>query len=84
MITITEEKFDQLLDELGAMTYRCQDWFPSVEEIKKYIEPQIKENQLMLKFALWMLETAGAPSTDEEKQARRYLMSLTNDSINIV
>lgn len=84
MITIAEEKFDQTLEELGSMTYRCQDWFPTLEEIKKYIEPQIKESQLMLKFALWVLETSPAPRTDEEKQARRYLMSLTNDSMNIV
>lgn len=80
MANITQSKFDEMCDAYDAMRYKCDDWFPTIEEIKTYLEPNIEHDY---KFALWILETSHPPKTEKEKEARRYLMSLVYDHLNI-
>ena len=82
MLHLSQKKFDELLDSLETMEYRCGNWLPTIDEIKTEIEPNI-ENKDVLQFALWILETGITPKTPEGKEARRYLMSLVNEHIKI-
>lgn len=80
MATITQSKFDEMLEAFETMQYRCDDWFPSIEEIKEYLEPNIERDY---KFALWILETSNEPQTQKKKEARRYLMNLVYNHLSI-
>lgn len=81
MITITQNRFDELCESLNEMQYKCDGWFPSLEEIKTKLEPHIERD---IKFALWILETSKPPQTDAQKEARRYLMNLVNSVLDVV
>ena len=81
MFTIAQDKFDELCDSLSAMAYQCGDWFPSLKEIKTTLEPNIDRD---IKFALWILETSNPPKTQEAKDARKYLMTLVYNHLNII
>ena len=81
MVTLTQSKFDELCETLSQMQYKCEGWFPTLEEIKTRLEPTIEHD---IKFALWILETSGSPKTAEQKEARRYLMTLVYSVLNIV
>ena len=80
MVNMTQAKFDELCNSLSQMQYKCEDWFPTLDEIKTLLEPNIEHD---IKFALWILETGPAPKTQDQKEARRYLMSLVNNHLNI-
>lgn len=80
MATITQNMFDEMCDAFESMQYRCDDWFPTLEEIKTLLEPNIDKDW---KFALWILETSNEPKTQEEKEARRYLMNLVYKKLRI-
>lgn len=80
MSCISQEKLDKLCDLYENMEYRCDDWFPTIEEIKAEIEPNI-DRDVIMRFAVWILETSNPQKTDEKKEARRYLMNLVNSNI---
>lgn len=77
---ITYDELDAMLDRFDKAKYKCGNWWPSLEEIKQYIEPDIKNK---LEFALWISETATEPITDEDKIARQYLNKLINNNLQI-
>lgn len=77
-VDFTQTEFDKLCDYFDQFEFQCGPWFPSLEEIKEKIEPNIDEN---IYFAIWILQTSRAPETDKVKTARRYLMRLVNDNI---
>lgn len=55
------------------------DKCPSIDEIKKYIEPDMHTN---LKAALWVTETY-KPKNQEEREAVRYLKRLIQESLDL-
>lgn len=80
MANITQSRFNEMCEAFDEMQYRCGDWFPTMDEIKKYLEPNIERDY---KFAIWILETSDKPNTPEKVEARRYLMSLVYNNLNI-
>ena len=80
MINMKQEKFDKLCDAYDNMEYQCGNWFPSLEEIKTQLEPNIEKE---IKFAIWILQTSNPQTTKEGKEARRYLMNLVYAHLNI-
>ena len=80
MVNIKHDKFDKLCDAYNGMEYRCGNWFPTLKEIKTNLEPNIEKD---IKFAIWILETSELPTTEEGKEARRYLMNLVYAHLNI-
>lgn len=79
-LNMTLKDYDMLCDRLNDNEYKCGNWWPSVEEIKKYLEPKKEE---YAEFMLWIVETADAPVTDEEKASRNYLNRLLTNTIKI-
>ena len=75
---ITFEKYDKLCDRFHDMTFKCGDWWPSIECIKKNTLPQLDQN---LEFLIWITETAREPQTEAEKESRRYINSLLNETL---
>ena len=70
--------FDALCQtEDRVSSYEWQpDFFFCIDDIKKYIEPNIKEN---FNFAVWLLQKE--PKTEQEKETRRYLMNVVNSYV---
>ena len=79
MAEITQKSLDKLCDDFEEITYRAGAWWHSVKDIKTKLEPRIKEK---MAFAIWIVETANSPQTDEEKESRKYLMQLICDNLN--
>lgn len=80
MLELTEEKLEKLLAENEHVLYTCGDWFPTLQEIKAFIEPHM-DSVPVVRFALWVLETSTPPSSSADKEARRYLMDLVYSHI---
>lgn len=75
---LTCDEFGALCDRLEEATFRCGHWWPTMEEVKTFIEPNIKED---LEFALWISITADPPANDEQKEVRTYLNNLINKNL---
>ena len=71
MVEIKQSRLDELCEDFEQMKYKAEGWWPTIEEIDKYIKPRFKSS---LEFALWITETAGEPQTEEEKAAKKHLL----------
>ncbi len=78
MCEVTEKKLDKLCEDFEKMNYKAGTWWPTVEEINTKIAPRITEK---MPFAIWILETAEPPQTDEEKASRKLLSQLVYENI---
>ena len=70
---MTYDEFEAMCQRFEASENKCDDWFPSLTEIKERIEPDIRNK---LEFAIWIDVTANPPVTEEENVARQYLRRL--------
>lgn len=71
--TMSFDDYDVLTERLNDNTFKCGDWWPTIEEIKTYIEPHLSKN---LEFLIWITETADTPQTDEERASKKYINNL--------
>lgn len=71
--TMSFDDYDMLTERLSDNAFKCGDWWPTIEEIQTYIEPQLNKN---LEFLIWIIETADAPQTEEEKKSKKYINNL--------
>lgn len=78
--TMTLEEYDNLCDRLSNNEYKCGAWWPTVEEISKYLEP---EKEKYIEFMLWVLETAENPNNEEEKESKKYLNKILRETLKI-
>lgn len=67
------DEYDTLIDRLNDNSFKCEDWWPTVEEIKEKIEPDLQKN---LEFLIWIMETAQPPETEEQKASKKYINDL--------
>lgn len=81
MIEIKQSELDKMCDDFDKMNFKAETWWPTVDEIKNYIEPCLKSK---LAFAIWITETANEPQTDEEKAAKRYLLNLIYKNVKVI
>lgn len=77
---MTYDEFDTMCEQFSEMSYKCGNWWPTMDEVKQLIEPSIKTS---MEFAVWITETADPPQTDEEKEVRRYLIKLINNNLKL-
>lgn len=71
--TLSFDDYDVLTERLSNNNFRCGDWWPTIEEIKTYIEPNLNKN---LEFLIWISETADTPQTEEQKASKKYINNL--------
>ena len=79
--TLTFDDYDTLTDRLNNNNYKAEDWWPTVEEIKTYIEPNLNKN---FEFLIWITETADAPVTEEQKESKKYINNLLIKTLKLV
>lgn len=77
---MTYDEMDAMCERFAQSEYQCGDWWPTMEEVQKILEPKIKAN---LEFIIWITETADEPVTEEQKEVRRYLLRLINQSVRL-
>lgn len=78
---LTYEKLDALSEYFKELGLSTHGWYPSLEDIEKYIKPNLSDN---IGFIFFILETAGTPQTEEQKRSRQILLNLFNENTNIV
>lgn len=78
---ITFEMYDKLCERYHNSHFKCGDWWPPVDYIKKHLVPRIEQN---LEFLIWITETASEPKTEQEKESRTYINSLINETLIFV
>ena len=78
MKTMTYEKFDDLCEKVTNYKYKPDGWYPTLEEINKYIKP---EPQKYISFILWILENNELPKTKEDKEIVRELNEILKKNI---
>ena len=52
--TMSFDDYDTLVERLTDNSFKCEDWWPTIEEIQTYIESNVGKN---IEFLLWILET---------------------------
>ena len=80
-IMMTFDEYDQLVERLESISYNPEGYFPTIEEIKKYLEPNFLENY---KYMIWLTECNLKPETDEEKASYTYLNKILNKHIKLI
>lgn len=80
MVEITQSALDEMCENFEEMNFKAGAWWPTEEEINTKIAPFIKER---LTFAIWITETASEPQTDEEKAAKKLLLRLIYENLNV-
>ena len=38
------DDYDTLTERLNNNNFKCGDWWPTIEEVQKYIEPNLNKN----------------------------------------
>lgn len=71
-------KFDAMCDRFDNASFKCGAWWPTVFQVKEYIEPKIEQ---YLEFLIWIAETADAPRTEEERESKKYINNLIYNTI---
>lgn len=78
--TMSFNELDALYDRVGNNNFKCGDWWPTVEEIQTYIEPQLNKN---IEFLCWILETADPPETPQQQESKKYINRLLIKTLKI-
>lgn len=73
---ITFDKLCQIEDEVSEYLWKPDDIFYCIDDIKAFIEPDMKNN---IRFAVWLLQKE--PKSEPEKESRRYLMNVVNNFV---
>ena len=71
--TMSFDDYDILVERLTDNSFKCEDWWPTIEEIQTYIEPNVGKN---IEFLIWILETSTPPETPEQKESKKYINNL--------
>lgn len=74
-------EFDIISERVSKNNFKCGYWWPTIEEIQEHIEPNIEKN---IEFLIWIMETADAPETDEQKASKKYINKLLIDNLKLV
>ena len=77
MIELNQKNLDKLCEDFEKMPYKAGAWWPTVDDINKRLAPFIKEK---IAFAIWILETANSPETEEEIASRKLLSRLVYEN----
>lgn len=80
MVEIRQKDLEQLVNDFEEMKFKAGAWWPTMSEVKNKIEPNIKE---MLKFVIWITETADEPETEEEKAVKKRLLHIIYHNVKI-
>ena len=78
---LTYEKLDSVSEAFKKAGLSVHGWYPSLEEIEKFVKPNLPNN---IDFIFFILETAGSPQNDEQRHSRQILLNLFNDNAVIV
>ena len=77
---VTTEAYHGIRDIMKKNPYQLNgSWYPSIEEIQKYIEPELKDN---LEFLIWLIDQ-DMELTMDEKETREYWQKLIDDNFYI-
>lgn len=70
-----------MCDRFDEASFKCGNYYPTIQEIKTYLEPKLDQN---LEFLIWISETAGEPSNPDEVDSRTYINDLLNKTLKIL
>jgi hypothetical protein len=79
--TLTYKQFNEICEEVEKMVYKPENWYPTVEEIEKYILPN---PHAYLKFMLWILENNDLPQSDADKESFNLLNKIIKENYEFV
>lgn len=77
----TFDEYDKVIERLKSVPFRCGLFWPKKEDIQIILK---EEPTKAIDFLLWVAETAEDPETEEDKEAKKYVMSLLYKYIRIV
>lgn len=77
---VTTDAYEGMTEILKRNPHQLNGtWYPTIEEIQKYIEPDLKEN---LEFLIWLINQE-MELTMDEKETREYCEKLIEDNFII-
>lgn len=80
MVDISQKDLDQMISDFEEMKFKAGAWWPTIDDVKKKIEPNIREK---LKFVIWITETADEPETEEEKAVKKRLLHIIYNNVKV-
>ena len=80
MKKMTFDDYDAMCERFGIMQYKCDDWWPTPEELKEKMGNEINP---YLDFLTWIVETNNPPTTDEEKRSLKYINKLLRENLKL-
>ena len=81
MKEITFDEYEAMCERYEEAPFKCENWFPTIDDIKFRIEPEIDKN---IDFLVWIVETCTTPRTDEEKEVVKYINDLIKKNVEFV
>ena len=79
---MTFEDYEKEVEFLATMGYKPDGFWPTVDEIMKEIEPEIRKNLLYL---VWLTELNPVDKLSKENQESfRYIKKLLNANLELV
>ena len=78
---ITEQKFDEMMEDINKVILEEDGYIPSEDDILDYIE---KKPEKYYQYLLWYSEHKPKPKTEEEKQRLKRINAIINRTVEIV
>lgn len=79
---LTFSEYERMVENLGNIGFMPNGFWPTMEEIKRDIEPNIRKN---LPFLIWLVEcNPTANSSDKNKEVSKYINRLINANLELV
>lgn len=77
---LTFDRYDEICNEVSKIP-NSSKWYPTVDEINKYIAPDPEKYIL---FLIWLLETTEKPTSLEAKEAMKLTSKILNHNLELI
>ena len=77
---MTFDEMINLYDKIDRVEFSLDDWYPTVEDIEKYVLP---DPDRYMDFLIWITENPPMDMTPERKEVEKIMKKLLTDMIVI-
>lgn len=80
-MNMTFDEMCALYDKMENMEFSVDRWYPSEEDIEKYVLPNPEK---YVKFLVWLTQNPHLCMTREEKKVEKMINRILTDTINVL
>lgn len=81
-MTMTFTQYDEQVEQIKNIPNNKKGWYPSVLEIEDKLLADLSDDTIM--YFLWLIETAGSPTTPESAYGQKIIRQLLRKNIDLI